>query len=311
MKLFSPTFKSTLHGRAKVRSQAWRWWTRIQNASKSAIIFPWHKIQKRHSASPEEPKELLVKGFGSSVLQCSVHLLPLGITAFVLQLNFRNVYWGFIRTANLNALLDAFQFAAKLYEVLICASLVSMTIHMSRLRLSDTGVPLGSLISSYDINKVSCLWSSAFWAGLFASPTRSLWQHRLCSLMLGLSLILTAIVGPCTAIALIPRVDWWPVYLSGYAPSIHTAAPISQIWPKRLSESNIPNIGCLSPDATGISLCPVAGYLAILNQLSGVFPPININLTIPIGNAPGVPATYTLKAPGPISALVLKNLMWW
>ena len=140
--------------------------------------------------------------------------------------------------------------------------------------MSDQGVPLGSPISSYEINKVSCLWSSAFWGGLLASPKNSPWQHRLYSTTLGLSAILAAIIGPFSAIALIPRVDWWlqplqPTILdfniSAY--TIYSAASPSQLWPIHLSASDLPTMECLSLNATENFACPAAGYSTILERI--------------------------------------------
>ena len=214
-----------------------------------------------------------------------MHLLPLGITVLVLQLNFQNVYWTGINTPNLNSKLNALQFAAKFYEILINASIASILIDSIRNRLTDEGVPLGSLTSSYNINQISCLWSSAFWGGVCASPSKSLWRHRFCSIMLGISIILVAVIGPLTAIALIPKLDWWsrfPTYngfvdewsyfdyitdLSSAVPP-HTNALRSQIWPVHLVESNLPAQECISSNATTNSMCPVAGYSTLLGYAS-------------------------------------------
>ena len=119
------------------------------------------------------------------------------------------------------------------------------------------------------------------------SPKSSPWQHRLYSFLLGLSAFLAAIIGPFTAIALIPRLDWWPYRVSDASTltsSYFTPASRSQIWPMDLSGSSLPTEECLSPNATENVLCPAAGYSLISQKLSSSsFGPLN--LTIP-GNKP-------------------------
>ena len=242
---------------------------------------------------------LFKKSYRLSLLGCLVHLLPLLMTIFVLQLNFRNVYWTGVNTPNLNARLNALQFAAKLHEILINASIASILISTVRDRLSNEGIPLGSLISSYEISHIGCLWSLSFWGGILATPSKSFLRHRVHSIILSISIILVVITGPLTAIALIPKVDWWlrlPIYrgvtnadpfsdlftdLSSAVPP-HTNALRSQIWPAHLAGSNLPTHECLSSNATQGSMCPVAGYSTLLDYASSAASFLNfVNLSMP------------------------------
>ena len=174
---------------------------------------------------------------------------------------------------NLNARLDAFQFASKVYESLISASLLSMVIYILKVKISDGGISLGYLISSFEINNIGCLGTSVFWSGLNASPKGLFLQHRLYRFLLYLSAILAAISGPFSAIAFIPRVDWWPIQPSdagpdaGLANPYYTATMRSQIWPMVVSKPNLPTEDCLSLNATENSMYPAAGYSEILEQL--------------------------------------------
>ena len=259
---------------------------------------PWHKIQIC-STSPERPKVLFKKGYGISLLRYLVHLLPLGTTVFVLLLNFQNVYWTGTNTSNLNSKLNALQFAAKFYEILISASITSILIDSIRNRLIDEGIPLGSLVSSFNIGQINCLWSPAFWGGVCASPTKSSWWYRFYDITLGISIILMAVIGPFMAIALIPKVDWWlrsPKYLkytdqfsysidftSSSAVPPHTNALRSQIWPVHLTESNLPTQEGLSSNAIQNSMCPLAGYSTLLGYASkdNSFASLAHNVTMP------------------------------
>jgi hypothetical protein len=116
-----------------------------------------------HATSTEEAKVLIPKSrlfrFGESL----VHLALLAITPYILSLNFRYTYWSDTGAPSVNTKLEAFQFAAKLYEILICASLASTTLYLLRRALwSSEGVSLGSLVASYGFGDTSIFLSPAF-----------------------------------------------------------------------------------------------------------------------------------------------------
>ena len=112
----------------------------------------------------------------------------------------------------MNTKLEALQFAAKLYEILICASLASTALYLLRRALwSPEGVSLGSLVTSYGFADVSILLSPAFWAGLIvALRPRQQPQHFAFMTFLVLAIFMPAVAGPSAAIMLILQLDWWP-----------------------------------------------------------------------------------------------------
>src|SRR2546421_8652637 len=113
-----------------------------------------------HATSTEEAKVLIPKGPVPRFADSLVHLALLAITPYILSINFRPTYWSDSGAPNVNTKLEALQFAAKLYEVLFCASLASTGLYLLRRALwSSEGVSLGSLVISYGFNDVSILLS--------------------------------------------------------------------------------------------------------------------------------------------------------
>jgi hypothetical protein len=75
-----------------------------------------------HATPTEEEKVLIPESRLPRFAESLVHLALLAISPYVLSLNFRYTYWSDTGAPNVNTKLDVFQFAAKPYEILLCAS---------------------------------------------------------------------------------------------------------------------------------------------------------------------------------------------
>jgi hypothetical protein len=227
-----------------------------------------------HVTATEEPKVLISKDSVPRFTESLVHLALLAITAYVLVLNFRNTYWSDTGAPYVNTKLEALQFAAKLYEILICTSLASTALYLLRQALwSAEGVSLGSLIASYGFGDVSTLLSPAFWAGLVAMQPRQQPRHFAFMIFLVLAIFMAAVAGPSAAIILIPQLNWWPQsynasYLSWGGPLtiVFLDTSTTSLWPPTLNKSYLPNVDCLAPTAVLNPLCPAGGYYDIFDQ---------------------------------------------
>ena len=137
-----------------------------------------------------------------------IHLFALGTTIAVVQLSFRNVYWydegGFPAGLPEDDVLNLLQFVAKIHEILIVASVSSMTIHIVRRRLLGKGIPFGLFTSAYDVSP-KLLVSKSLWAAF------KNFKDGTFVVVLILVLLFVNAVGPSSAIALIPQLDWWPI----------------------------------------------------------------------------------------------------
>jgi hypothetical protein len=99
-------------------------------------------ISKNPNSQFEAPKEITQRDRWRAVRACFLHLIPMIITAVLLTLNCSEVYLEAVGTSNQNARLNALQFAAKLHEVLIAASLLELFSTASNMRSCMEGFPL-------------------------------------------------------------------------------------------------------------------------------------------------------------------------
>jgi len=165
----------------------------------------------RHDELPRQVK--LHYGFINSLTVCTwiVHFLALGATVAGCVINIQGWYWadvnskhnGLFSLFSMNQSRDALQFAAKLHEILIVASLTSIALHIARRMLVGEGLPLGLLTGVYQLGTVSWLFS---WA--FLRPLMVPW-NCVFALALGFGVVYAAIVGPAAAIVILPSLDWW------------------------------------------------------------------------------------------------------
>lgn len=209
-----------------------------------------------------------------------VHSLPVAINFTLLGLYMRRVLWTppWPTTNALNAL----QFAAKIHETLMVASLVTILLHHIRYRLLSAdkqGLPLGLITSPFRLLDITYLCSREFRATL-----RNLGSSRtseVITIVLHLFLfILAAVLGPASAISMLPRLREWELAKSiTGAPfySIHDVLPVyqlymgaelSDIFPKTITASFNPE-AC---DYRNLSLpqtntCPRLGLIDILQDL--------------------------------------------
>ena len=200
-------------------------------------------------------------------------------------------------TAGQNTILAALQFAVKLHESFIVASLSTVVFHRIQYELAYTeGISFGTLLAGYQLNSVSYLFSAECWAGIRGQTSAVLFGsfHRwtLFLTVFG-AIILAALSGPASGIMVIPKLAWWlvsnpsggfvydpamsradkflfscvdercgPIYLS---PSLGasfraTIANTSQVWPESLTAAYLPAESCLSSMFKDNASCPAGGY---------------------------------------------------
>ena len=167
-------------------------------------------MSRRSRKSSVEPTKVAIDSRRWKALYHSVvHLLPLLVTTFVLGLSVYNVYWGDLGMPHQNMILQGWQFAAKGHEILIVASLSAVVLHRVRYELCALqGLPLGFLTAGYRLSSISYLWSTEFWGGTLTKPTTGSvsWWPPL-SVLIAFAVGLSAVAGPSSAIAMIPRLD--------------------------------------------------------------------------------------------------------
>lgn len=111
-------------------------------------------------------------------------------------------------SSNQSARLNALQFAAKMHEILIVTSLSAIVLNCVQYELLyGRGVTLGSLLVGFQITDISSLWSPGLWATVFASGLKI--RRFMLILLVVLAVVLGAVVGPASAILMLPSIDWW------------------------------------------------------------------------------------------------------
>ena len=220
-----------------------------------------------------EPTEIAISNRRQDALRASlVQVLPILVTIPVLYLSTYNVYWDDLGSPHQNVILQAWQFAAKGHEILIVASLSAIILHKIRYDLcASDGVPLGLVTAGYRLDSIAYLWGPEFWGGIISRPISghvSQWPPLW--FMIGAAVFLSAVAGPSSAIAMIPRLSWWDVPEHFFNTSDHKANSYflqdssSMLWPEHVTVDILPP-GCLHRRAANRTVCPYQGFDNILN----------------------------------------------
>ncbi|KAK0701226.1 hypothetical protein B0H67DRAFT_650453 [Lasiosphaeris hirsuta] len=221
----------------------------------------------------EVPKVVIRQGFFHWPLfkHLWIHLIPCLATAAVLGLNLwqfdharlRGYYIGETIPGDFEdeTKLDWLQFAAKLHEISIVASLGTVVWDMVRYFLvyKPLGVPLGLVGAGSAFMELKFLFSKelhGIWRMDYGMGTKI-------SVFLAITLfcLMANLVGPSSAILLIPRNYTWPV--AEYQFSINGTAD-SDLWPRVLTAAHIGGANCRGG----------AAAIASPGCVAGAYPPI-------------------------------------
>lgn len=104
--------------------------------------------------------------------------------------------------------LSALQFPAKAHEILIIMSLTEILLHRIKYgMLGKTGIALGFVTAPFQVANPLYLISPDFW-GTVRIPQRNRRFHNITIGLLVVLVIVGVLVGPLSAILMIPRKDW-------------------------------------------------------------------------------------------------------
>ncbi|CVL06157.1 uncharacterized protein FMAN_03856 [Fusarium mangiferae] len=202
------------------------------------------------------------------IISVAVHVLAIAITIVIVQFRLREIYW-FDQTAKLDVLgmeiraesnTSALQFAAKIHEALIQASLTAMAFHIIRHMLRGQGVSFGVLDGVYRFGSVPWLWSKGLWGALHRP---SQYQNFLFAIGLAMAAIYANVIAPSSAILLTPTLDWWKVHdaFNGQNFTTLITGNSSRVFPSYLT----PRGKC--EDDPSWDQCPGGGYSTLLSLL--------------------------------------------
>lgn len=166
-------------------------------------LLPW-------STASEERKIALYENHGMSFLQGLSHLIPLGASLSLVILNAHSVFFGNVPDSTRTTL----QFAAKVLEILIQTSLGMILLSMVRyFMFRKEMLPVGALLAPLSISSVAYCWSIELWGPLLQRNHDS-WKKYALLASIPAMILLAAVVGPASAVLLIPRqmidtIDTW------------------------------------------------------------------------------------------------------
>ena len=147
----------------------------------------------------ERRKVALFRHRGVAALQSLLHVPPLAGAVTLLALNWSGYVIGpeFTWSSQL-------QFLAKYHEVLMQASLGEILLAYIRSYTCDDGIPFGFLFAPVYITHISYFWSLEFWSSIMSTALQK-WRKFVLVFAVAGTIILGSIVGPSSAIVMIPR----------------------------------------------------------------------------------------------------------
>lgn len=177
-----------------------------------------------------------------------IHIIPVGAAIGIAILKMNGYFIGADLAGPVgqnNAKLNAIQFASKLHELTMHASIASIILSIVRYELRDGKVlPFGAILAGLQFKEISFLWSAEFWGLALSREIR--WYKRVVLLSVVIVSALLAVgVGPASAIAMQPRLEDF----SAGGTSLWLNATSEDFWPKRLDSTSLPGLHCLSSDA--------------------------------------------------------------
>ena len=235
----------------------------------------------------EPEKVAIIQSRAAVFVRTIFYLLPVGFSFGILQLSFRHVYWRGTETRDaspysVNEILNVLQLVAKAHEILIITSLSHLVLFYLRQQLcSSSGPSFGLFTSAYQITFGSPPLTQGFWQTSKLLIRKEAFQWR--ALGLFSLIVLTGLfglaAGPASAIAVIPRLDWWhyqdlfSLYEHPDDTMVKNTGDFSlyipkPLFPSEVNSSSLPGVQCLvaTPDVDGS--CPFVGYDALLRSFS-------------------------------------------
>ncbi|KAA6411151.1 MAG: hypothetical protein FRX48_05463 [Lasallia pustulata] len=138
----------------------------------------YHKLfhRARGNAPPEPTKVAIYGDRTRAMLSSLIHFVPVGVAVSISSLNLSGYYIGGElagATGQDQEKLAGLQFAAKLHELTITASLAAILFFYIRHEIVlETGVPFGAAFAGLQFQNVSFFWSQEFWG----TPRQGTWS---------------------------------------------------------------------------------------------------------------------------------------
>jgi hypothetical protein len=153
----------------------------------------------RWNANTEHRKVAIHQNRAVAAAHGLLHVIPLSGAILLLVFHWTNQW---VDEENDHS--TELQFAAKLHELLMQASIAEVLLSLIRAGLINGFVPFGTLSGAMQPTQLSYLWSLDFFS-LFRSRAFQGWRRTVFVVAIPLLFALTALVGPSSAVLMIPR----------------------------------------------------------------------------------------------------------
>ena len=249
---------------------------------------------RHHGQSVGEPKKIAIKqDIWMAWLFGSIHFVPLSAALVLVVLNWRGYYIGGELEGAVgqdDAKFIGLQFAAKLHELTISASLTAVIFSYIRHELvTDSGLPFGAIMAGFQFQEISYLWSMEFWGAITAS-----WRRRRDKTAMILLIVICAVLsvsaGPSSATLMRPRLDYWPAGGTDFWIALRQ----DELYSTNASSSQVPP-SCMV-ETSGLS-CPSSGWQTLAQNYMSSYQSIRRNGYVPdTVQVPGAKAVRSLRA---------------
>ena len=212
----------------------------------------------------EQAKIVISDSVWVALCRCSVHLLPVTVSIYLITLNLKGHYVGQHLPWSKNDYGDSvalafFQVAAKIQELLAMASMAAVIFHTAiDALIHEQGLPLGLSTSGFSFTKISYFWSPAFWGGmlrLWKKPNRRLISVYTFTVLGGIAGLT---IGPASAVLMLPRTATWQQFNTMFWMN----GTADDFWPDLLRAEHLGPKSC--SEGFNSALCASAGLPLLL-----------------------------------------------
>jgi hypothetical protein len=232
----------------------------------TAVAVTSDVAEEADSASPEGTKVVLN---GSARLWSSaVHILPMLTSVFLVYMNLDRWFWFDESGRQIDPfwianLRNGLQLVAKLHEILVVLSLSALTLNAFKRQLVGSRLPIGLLTGAYRVGDIPYLFGASLWSSI----RRRFRFAILLGLFLAINTITATLVGPASAILMVPELDWFPLRdaFSNMPGPVLYGGSVDGVWNPVLS-AYLDLLPCIVDDINLYAWwCPAGGFSDLWN----------------------------------------------
>lgn len=221
-----------------------------------SLFYNLYYKNRHRKPLPMEPEKIAINQDFGKAFRCGyIHFVPISTTIVLVVLNCKGYYIGSELAGAVgqdDAKFIALQFAAKLHELSITASLATVIFsYLQHKLVTDHGLPFGAIAAGSRFKEIDYLWSPEFWGVASAN-----WRKRDKTALTLLIITCAALVlsaNPSSAVLIRPRLDMWPAGGTDFWINLRP----DELYSTNASSSQVPTHCNIT---TGDLSCPSAGW---------------------------------------------------